>query len=256
MSIRNQKLIDDANSQLFNDVFNVQELNKFEAVYLLSSKDINKKLQLLLKKDLKNKKKLIFIASDPDNYKKIDEKFKKVCKDFKKLGIIEFEKIDSRITSFVAIKYIQSADVLYLMGGDPIKQINFIESMKIAPFIKEFKGILIGYSAGAMNLCNDICMLIDKGELGRAQVFKEHNLNQKSFIYKGLGLVDITVEPHFTTNNKNITKEFLKSKLDIIGLPDGSFIKVDKYGTKNIYGTYYIKENDKIIINAEKSLTK
>ena len=214
-------------------------LNDFEAIYLLSSiTDEDKELKTLLKKDLKDKKKIVFIAADADNYEKTDIYCNLGKKYFKKLGITEFEKIDYRTTKFATIKHLETADIIFLNGGNPIKQMEFIKEYEIDSLINNFRGIFIGISAGAMNLAKKV------------YCSKDEDIPE-TIIYEGLGIIDITIEPHFDKNNKEQVKEFLKADLEVIGLPDKSFIKIDKYGVKNIYGTYYIKENEKIVKKEE-----
>ena len=235
MAIRNQKFIDEVNEELFNQFFTVQELNNFESLYLISElNQDNKNFKELLKKDLKTKKKAVFIASNPDDYEYMDKTAKEYAKYFKKLGLSEFQKIDNRMTNFAAINHIGSADLVFLMGGNPVTQLDFIKAKKIDELITGFKGTIIGLSAGAMNL-------------GKKVFWSKDEDIEESLTYEGLGVVDITVDAHFRTDDKTKVQEFLKCELEAIGLPDESFIRVDKYGIKTIYGTYYIKENDKLV---------
>jgi len=235
MGLRNLNKANDVTQEQFNQFFAIQNLNTFENLYLLSSNDDPKQeLFNSLKNDLKKANKLVFIASDPNDNIKMDKYVKELIKYFKKLDIKEFEKIDNRITKFVAIKHIQNTDVIFLMGGDPIKQLEYLKELEFNTLISDFKGTIIGVSAGAMNLATNAFCSKEKED-------------GESWLYKGLGIVNVTVDPHFDINNKIQTEEFVNTKLEIIGLPDGSFIKIDKYGTKNIYGTYYIKEKNKIM---------
>ena len=253
MGLKHTQKQDNVNRELFDQIFMMQDLNEFENVYLFS--DINmedKKLFNFFKREFKNKEKMIFIASDPENHEKIDKKVKEFKKYLKKIGLKDFEIIDNRMTKYAAINHIERADILFLVGGDPIKQFNFIKEYELDNIIKGFKGSLIGWSAGAMNLAKEVQVSIDKDNEDHISILKEHNLEIKSLSYEGLVLVDITIDPHFDKGNKNQVKELLKAQIDVIGLPDESYIKVDKYGIKTIYGTYYTRENNKLVeINDE-----
>jgi len=235
MGIRNTKMVNDVNREMLNDFFVIQDLNSFESLYLLSSMDDKEKhLINLLEKDTKNKKKIVFIAADPDNYEKTDKYCGLGKKYFEQLDITEFEIVDYRMSKFAAIRHIETADILFLNGGDPVNQINFIQEYEIAPLITNFKGVLIGISAGAMNLAKNAYCSKDKEE-------------GETWLYDGLGLVDVTVDPHFDINNKKQVKDFLAQDFEVIGLAENSFIKIDRYGIKTFFGEYYIKENNKIV---------
>lgn len=224
----------DLNLSIFSEMFNVYEISTYECVYLLSHEYELESLKKELKKDLENKRQVTFIVADPDNYEKIDRYSPELIKYFKKIGLKEFNIVDHRTNKFAAIKQIQSADVIFLMGGDPLVQLAFIKEYEIDKLLESFKGIIIGRSAGAMNLAKNAFCSKDQTDLA-------------SWEYEGLGLIDITIDPHFDINNEIMTAEFLKTKLKVLGLPESSFIKIDKYGAQTFFGEYYIKENNRIV---------
>lgn len=98
---------------------------------------------------------------------------------------------------------------------------------------------MIGTSAGAMNLCCQVYCSKDEDFL-------------ESMFYKGLGLVNLIIDPHFDINNLKQVKEIkLQSKnKEIIGLPDDSAIIVE--GEKIVYrGNIYLYKNEKLINKKE-----
>jgi len=222
-------------TDLFKEMFNIYDLNKFTSVYLLSGIDFNSKsLFAGLSEDLLNKEKLVFIASTPDDYEKCDKHFKEFKTFFKKFKIKDMVLIDKRVTKYASIKHIETSDVIFLTGGNPITQMEFIKEYEIDTLIEGFRGVIIGLSAGSINLGKE------------AYCSKDEDFPE-TITYPGLGVVDITIDPHFEPNNKVQKSEFLKSNLNIIGLPESSFIKVDKYGMQRVFGEYYIKEHKKVI---------
>jgi len=225
----------DINSEAFGMFFEVPEEYNYENLFLLSDANLEDKILFnALKEHIYNKEKFVLIASSPDNYKTTDMYFKEFKKYFKKFKIKEIELIDKRINKFAAMQKIKSADIVLLTGGNPINQLAFIKEYEIAELIKGFNGTIIGISAGAINLAKIAYCSTDDDF-------------PKSLSYEGLGLTDLTIDPHFDINNKKQVKDFLAQDFEVIGLAENSFIKIDRYGIKTFFGEYYIKENNKIV---------
>ena len=71
----------------------------------------------------------------------------------------------------------------------------------------------------------------------------DDNIPDHSF-YKGIGLVDINIEPHFDLNNHSHNKDIIEISKDnkIICLPELSFIRIEK--EINIVGDYYMYDKE------------
>ena len=97
--------------------------------------------------------------------------------------------------------------------------------------LKEFDGILLCTSCGAMNIA-------EKGYYSKDEDVSE------SYFYDGIGLIDITIDPHFDINNEEQVKEIKANSknIKIIGLPNDSAIVISNNNVKYI-GTVYIFEN-------------
>ena len=69
------------------------------------------------------------------------------------------------------------------------------------------------------------------------------NIPYHSF-YKGIGLVDINIEPHFDLNNHEHNKDIIEISKEskMICLPDPSFIRIDE--NIDIIGDYYVYDKD------------
>lgn len=189
-------------------------------IYLLSgpNKDIgfSKEIKEMLKKDLKNKKSIAFIPTTPNDYSKTELY---VYGNNNIIGIIpllqeisslkDINIIDNRVSKEEAKKIILNSDVLYLLGGNPFNQLEYLQKENYDNLIKEFSGIIIGTSAGAMNLAKE------------AYYSKDEELKESIF-YQALELVDITIDPHFDINNKEQISEIIKNSNHkrIVGLPE------------------------------------
>lgn len=152
----------------------------------------------LLKSYIKNGMNFVFVASEFEN---IHEKTDWYCNNFLTMfsdcGITfgSSTVIDSRISKETAQDTVRNADVLWLAGGNTSTQFAYLESYGLIPYIREQKGVIIGMSAGSINMAQTaICTLTC-----------EHD---KLEIYEGLGLVEFSVEPHFDKNN--ISNELLE----------------------------------------------
>lgn len=191
-----------------------------------------------LKKYTKGGKNFVFIVSDPSTFDKNDS-YAKLTFDSFNLSGFHFENliiIDSRTLANVE-KFIKEADLVYLAGGDPLCQMDFFEKLNLSNLLKKYKPIVIGQSAGSINLAkNAYCSPEDEEEI------------ENKRYYKGLGLTNIRIEPHFKNSSdfeysfsgKILLKD--SKKKDFIAITDGSFI-VDDGKVATIFGESYYFTN-------------
>ena len=180
-----------------------------------------------LSKDLRNCNNILFVPSDYDNEKytiykdKIISWFDNIGISFKENHLVS---LDDELNDY---------DVIFLMGGNPIKQIEIINKINLKNLINKAK-VVIGVSAGAINLSNEAIYYNDYSE--------------KIEIYDGIGLTDINVYPHFDINNKEFLEEVkMVSKIKVlIALPNESFIKLDDEQIEYC-GDCYKVANDNIV---------
>lgn len=152
---------------------------------------------IFLNRYIKEDNNFVFIASEFENmYEKTDWYCNYFLKMFSDCGITfkSIKVIDNRISKENAEDIVRNADVLWLAGGDTPKQFAYLEDYGLIKLIREHKGVIIGMSAGAINMTKTAICTLTCG----------HN---ELKIYEGLGLVDFSVEPHF--DKDNITDELL-----------------------------------------------
>ena len=172
--------------------------------------DITKKFS----KDLKKFNTIVYIPTYPENNEKCKELSK--SKKFENIGIYFERSIvlnDSYNTKEIK-NIINENELFFLYGGDPYKQIDFINRNNITSLIKN--KTIIGLSAGSINMCkNAICT--------KDEDFEE------SKIYPGMGLVDFSIEPHFNCNNIEVLDDLKKfSKVtNIYALEDEAYIIIE-----------------------------
>ncbi len=204
--------------------------------YLFSGLDkvngFTKKQKEFLKKDIKNNMNIVFIASSFDNYERNDIKHKELVKLFNDINI-KFNSIyliDNRIDSNKSKELIKKSDIIFLMGGDPKKEMDSIIEYDLVKDIKTKEGIIIGVSAGSMNQITNV-------------IYKDEIDNNILIKYKGLGFFNTNIYPHVDINNKEYLQEIFEvSKYGkILCLPNSSFIRIENNKADIIGEHYYIE---------------
>ena len=191
--------------------------------YLFSNIDkvngFNEQQIKYLSKDLKTCKSILFIPGDYDKEKYIIYKDKIIGW----LKSIEVSFSECYLTGLD--DELKSYDVIFLMGGNPINQIEIINKINLKNIINKAK-VVIGVSAGAINLSEEA-------------------------IYYGIGLTDINVYPHFDITNKDFVEEVkMVSRLkSLIALPNNSFIKIDDKQIEFIGDSFKVDKENIIKIN-------
>lgn len=163
--------------------------------------------------------------------------------------------LDSR-TEDIADELIQKADLIFLCGGHVPTQNKFFSNIDLKEKIKNADALIIGGSAGAMNMAGIVyCPPELEGEA------IDPNFNR---LYEGLGLTNINVFPHYDelkddlVDGIHVINEIVipdSFKYDIYAINNGSYILIDD---KNyLYGEAYlikdgkiekINENDELIV--------
>lgn len=195
----------------------------------------NEQLVDVLKNEVEKFENLLFICSSPDEYKK-NEEYADIITSSLSLSGIKFhmaDLIDSRNWLF-AKGLINNSDLIILLGGDPLEQMEFFNNIELKDKIKKYKGVLMGISAGTINMAEN------------AYCSKDEKIENTQF-YKGLGVTNINVEPHFNIEDISRINEILlvdSNKKSFVALPDESFILVKKEETI-LYGEgYYFNEGN------------
>lgn len=172
----------------------------------------------------------VTIASDFAAHSKTDKYQDAFLSMFRNNGI-EFSEdyaIDDRVTKEKAQQYIMEADVIWISGGDTLKQIAYIKEYYLIPVLQNRHGLTIGMSAGSINMAKRVVLARDIDD----------NVPKLS-IYDGIGLVDINIGPHLGAASEKHMKEIEEASqyATIYGIYDNTFISIvnDKM---DIYGDY------------------
>lgn len=196
----------------------------------------------------------VYFAAEPNMYEKNDFYAELYYKAFAN-SQLEFKNcilVDGRNCS-KAEEMVKSADIVVLGGGKLPDQNRFFKDMDLRLALRGYDGIIIGMSAGSMNLADTV---FDFPELDE-QIGNPHFL-------EGLGYTDINIIPHYNPSGRNyILESGLDAwaafalphsyKINIYVLVDGAHILI-KNGHSEIYGEAYLLKDSvlrKICSNGE-----
>lgn len=161
----------------------------------------------------------VLIASDFTGHSKTDNHTRVFLNMFKDKGVLfnNTHIIDDRITKENAIEYIKKADVIWIAGGDTLKQIYYLKGYDLIPALQKKECLTIGMSAGSINMAKKVVLPKDIND----------NIPKLS-IYDGIGLVDINIYPHLDSIHEDNLQDIYESSkfTTIYGLYDNSFIKI------------------------------
>lgn len=211
--------------------------------YIFSSfdKDIRfNEVANYFKNDMVLYKNIVFIPANFENMEKVNGYANIDVSWFKEIGINlnGITVLNDTMTKEEMFRSIENADIIFLMGGDTLKQNDFLMKNGLKPIIKIFKKVVIGISAGAINL-SDISLCSKDEEDGV----------EKTITYEGIGRINYTIEPHFDIDNKIFLQNELyplSEKMTIYGLPNNTGVRIIDSNFEILYGDFYKISNNEV----------
>lgn len=185
-----------------------------------------------LREELVERNSLIFVSAWPSEHARNDEDATGMHGMFEEIGLPfgRYDVIDDRASPSQAIQLIQEASCVWLMGGHPGLQLELICEKGLKTAIRNTSGMLLGVSAGAINMA-------------------VRSLDTKESLepYEGLGLADITIKPHFSPQDKKLvdTLVCISKNLPISAMEDNSAIFVSD-NRVSVYGAVHWIHQGKI----------
>ena len=192
------------------------------------------KLVEVLQSDIRNRKSLVMISSNPSSYDEVGATERSW---FEQADILfdEYHVINYRVKKEDASLFIQNASVIFLLGGDTVKQNEFIMEYELSDTIKKSNAVVMGASAGAINMSAKwICS-------------KNFGYNvEESAVYEGIGLDHFSVLSHFDLEN-NMTMvqnelSALSEEINIYASNKDCAVRV-KGDKIDIFGDVYLISN-------------
>ena len=168
----------------------------------------------IFKKELKKFDTIIYIPTYPENKDKCielshSENFRNIGIYFDRSIVLDYSYSINQVKEIIS-----ENELIFLYGGNPYKQMDFIIKYGIRDLIKN--KTIIGLSAGSINMCKKAICTKDED-------FKESNM------YNGMGLIDFSIEPHFDINNIDVLEDLKRfsKEVDIYALEDDAYIIVE-----------------------------
>ena len=197
----------------------------------------NKYMEEYLFKNVKGHNKLLFINAPglggESNYlKNVIKCFQNLQINFYDIFNLELDSNKDKLEEFIKD---EEKVVYFLMGGNPLTQMEIINKFNLKNRIKEHDGLVIGFCAGAINLSKYSIITTDED-------FDECQS------YIGVGRIEQIIEPHYNViNDKNRNEElrnFAKQyNQKIYAIPDESIIVVENDKFIEFGEIYYIDTN-------------
>ncbi|WP_025679391.1 Type 1 glutamine amidotransferase-like domain-containing protein [Paenibacillus massiliensis] len=199
------------------------------------------KLVKWLHEDIQDRKSLVMISANPSDYMDEQINFDEIPEWtwLNQANIIfdEYHFIDYRMQKEEAQRFIQNASVIFLCGGYPVLQKDFLEDYELSDVIKNSNGVIMGASAGALNMSAKWLSLNNTGDEVEA-----------STIYEGIGFDHFAYESHSQRDYAMFVQGYLfplSEVIDIYAAEQESAIRV-KDGKIEIVGPVYLISNSKI----------
>lgn len=162
---------------------------------------------------------LVFISAWPDDAARNDKDAAGMHAMFAEweMGFEHFAVVDERTSERDGQRMIVEADCVFLMGGNPTAQMQFIRRRNLAEALSSFGGVLLGVSAGSINMARRALDVWESPEP-----------------YEGLGLVGLTIKAHVNPGEQALL-EMLQAisaaeKLPICAMEDESAIFISRDG--------------------------
>lgn len=229
-------------------VFLTSNLNHYEKIDGVKvAKEIDNKNGLVdqLKSMLDDRRGILYVPADASNKDKIEE-YSKILFDALRLSGIVFDNyyvVDDKSSVEDVRDRVLKSDLVFLSGGDTFTQMQYFEKIKLRDILSNYEGIIVGQSAGAINLAEDV---YNSPEC-------EEDLNKPCY-FKGLGKTKINVEPHFVLDTSNFDSDEMlhrnamleeSKKRDLYAIPDVSHI-FDNGVEQMVYGECYLLRDGEI----------
>ncbi|MBQ6717117.1 MAG: Type 1 glutamine amidotransferase-like domain-containing protein [Clostridia bacterium] len=185
-----------------------------------------------LKKLLYDRESLVFISAWPDRFKQNDEDSEGMHNMFvaEDMSFERFSVIDERTDGKIAQKEIENASCLFLMGGNATAQMDLIRRKGIFDQIRAFKGVILGVSAGSMNMGNPVV-----------------DIYESVVPYEGFGFAGLTVKSHYPITDPHLASatEKVSMEMPVTLMKDESAILITDDGTKLI-GEIFVMDRGEV----------
>ncbi len=191
-------------------------------------------------KDKINNKSVLFVPSVIKVADKSSKYINDIISVFREHDI-EFDIIDHFTDKSYSKSYLTDINkygLIFLMGGRTLEQNETLFKYGFKKYLNSYRGVVIGMSAGALNMCEDSILTPGDGDVNETLKFK------------GLGLVKLTVDVHFTLSDTNHIKHFENIDKKVYCITDNGAI-IENNGNLLMIGDIYLYKGSKRIIKIQ-----
>ncbi|MEK4853787.1 Type 1 glutamine amidotransferase-like domain-containing protein [Paenibacillus sp. FSL H7-0756] len=199
------------------------------------------KLVEWLQEDLQDRQSLVMISAQPSDFDGEQINFEDITEwtwlHQANLRFEEYHYIDYRMQKEEARQWIQNASVIFLCGGDPVQQHDFLAEYELTKVIRNSNAVILGASAGSLNMS--------------AKWVTSHNAAHTveiDTIQEGLGFDPFAYESHSQRDYASFVQGYLfplSEEMDVYAAEQESAIRV-KDGKHEIMGPVYYISRSKI----------
>lgn len=194
--------------------------------------------EAVLRENLPKRDSIVFISADSENYAQNDDDRDGMHEMFAERGLAFAEKhvIDRRTGAAEAVKLVREADCIWLMGGESTWQLQLIRDLGLDTELCESKAVILGVSAGSMNLGRLVAYVWDDPHF-----------------YEAIGLTNITIKSHYKEGDWFIPRLLEMSKTHpIVAMEDMSAIFVKGDDIWKVGEMHLVDKGEIMPITAEK----
>lgn len=197
-----------------------------------------------LREVLSVRRSLVFVSAWPDDCARNDEDAAGMHHMFVEydMAFDSIAVIDRRTSPEDAQRMIRAADCVFLMGGHPTQQMRLIREKGIAAELRASGGVLLGVSAGSINMARRAL-----------DVWESHEP------YEGVGLTNITIKAHVNPGEEALLQTLREvsaaEKLPICAMEDESAIFITENGADWLGHIRFVEE-DRVVPLTQDVLTQ
>ena len=168
----------------------------------------------VLKDALFDRESLVFVSAWPDDFARNDDDSDGMHAMFAEqdMPFSRHSVIDRRTAPDEAVRMIREASCIFLMGGEVTFQFGLIKEKGIFEEIRDCSAVILGVSAGSMNL-------------GKHVVDFYESLTP----YDGLDFADLTIKAHYPYDEEMLNRvKRVSMELPVCAMEDESAIFIDQ----------------------------
>lgn len=189
---------------------------------------------------------LVFVPSSKEPYVFKERQETQLLEDLN-LNLKEVISLDDQMSQAVWQSAIKKADCLYLHGGNPLVFLEYMKEKEVLESIKQFNGFVIGISAGAMLLSENIVLTPSNEEY--TQFVIEPALNKANLnIFPHLNFSEVMTQGVMTGDGLMQVSDLLELSHHVVidCLADHHFI-VKEGDQLRYYGDHFYQLKDGLV---------